>query len=266
MDEEEKDKALLAEPEISSFIRLYKGSVEFINKIPRYCLWLKDAPPEVLHHSKFISVRLKKVREFRLASTRKDTVALADTPSQFAFVSHNENSYIIIPSVSSERRKYIPIGFEPSNVIASNLCLIIPDARLFHFGVLTSEMHMAWVKTVCGRLKSDYRYSNSIVYNNFPWPETIKDSSIKAIEIAAQKILDIREEYSPSSLAILYDPNSMPQSLRKAHQDLDRAVDLSYRPQAFINEIKRMEFLFELYERYTADLFTTKTIKKVKKI
>jgi len=265
LNEEDRISALSIEPNISKYIRRYMGSVEFINNIPRYCLWLKDINPDDLRKSKFIMERLHQVKLFREASDRVDTQKLAQIPSRFAFVSHEDNTYIIIPSVSSERRRYIPIGFMPKDVIASNLCLIIPDATLFHFGILTSSMHMAWVNNVCGRLKSDYRYSASIVYNNYPWPDNPTDKQKQAIEKAAQKVLDVRTDFPESTLADLYDPLSMPPALVKAHQDLDKAVDLSYRPQPFLTEAKRMEFLFELYEKYTADLFTKEKIKRVKK-
>ncbi len=264
MTEEEKNEAIRTEPFIEKYIRRYVGSVEFINNTPRYCLWLKNAEPSDLRKSNFIQERLKRVKEFREISTRKDTRELAHNPSQFAFVSHNETEYIIIPSVSSERRKFIPMGFMPSNVIASNLCLIVPNATLFHFGVLTSSMHMAWVKTVCGRLKSDYRYSASIVYNNFPFPKEPTEKQIQAIEEKAQKVLDVRASFPNSSLADLYDPLTMPPNLTKAHNELDKAVDLAYRPQAFTSEANRMEFLFDLYEKYTADLFTKEKSKKTK--
>lgn len=255
MTEAERKAALEAEPFIEKNIRKYVGSVEYINNLPRYCLWLKEAEPAYLRKSSFIMDRINKVKSFREGSKRKETRELAENPSQFAFVSHNETGYVIIPSVSSERRKYIPIGFMPSNVIASNLCLIIPNAELFHFGVLTSEMHMTWVKYVCGRLKSDYRYSNSIVYNNFPWPVSQNTKQVKAIETAAQKILDTRALFPESSLADLYDPLTMPPELVKAHHELDRAVDLAYRPQPFTSESNRMEFLFALYEKYTSRIF-----------
>ncbi|MBX2903778.1 MAG: class I SAM-dependent DNA methyltransferase [Chitinophagales bacterium] len=263
-NEEVKNEAINQESFISKYIRKYVGSVEFINNIPRYCLWLKDAEPSDLRKSTFISERLKGVKSFRENSTRKDTRELANNSSQFAFVSHSESEYIIIPSVSSEKRRYIPIGFMPSNIIASNLCLIIPNATIFHFGILTSEMHMAWVRNLCGRLKSDYRYSNSVVYNNFPWPENPTEKQIKAIETAAQKVLDARLQFPNSSLADLYDPLTMPPVLIKAHNELDKAVDLAYRLQAFTTEANRMEFLFELYGKYTADLFTKEKTKKAK--
>jgi hypothetical protein len=175
------------------------------------------------------------------------------------------SDYVLIPRVSSENRKYIPIGFFNEDYIASDTCLFIEGAKLYHFGILTSAMHMAWVKTVCGRLKSDYRYSNEIVYNNYPWPENPNDKQVKAIEDAAQKVLDARLEFPNSSLADLYDPLTMPPVLVKAHNELDKAVDLAYRSQPFASEAKRMEFLFELYEKYTADLFTIEKPKKSRK-
>jgi hypothetical protein len=148
-----------------------------------------------------------------------------------------------------------------ADVIASNLCLIIPNATISHFGILTSKMHIAWVKSVCGRLESRFRYSKDIVYNNYPWPETPSDKQIKAIEKAAQNVLNLRLEFPNSSLADLYDPLSMPPALVKAHIELDKAVDLAYRSQPFVSEAKRMEFLFELYEKYTAGLFALKNKK-----
>lgn len=263
LDKDEKIEAIAKEPNIDKFIRRYYGSEEFINGRIRYCLWFNNFDPSEVRKSKFLTNRLSEVRKFRLESERKDTNKLADYPTQFAFVSHEENEYIIIPSVSSEKRKYIPIGFMQSNQIASNLCLIIPNAKLFHFGILTSKMHMAWVNTVCGRLKSDYRYSNSVVYNNFPWPENPTEKQINIIEEKAQNVLNVRESFINSTLGDLYDIEQMPPALVKAHNELDKAVDAAYSKQAFTSEAKRMEFLFELYEKYTAGLFVKE--KKSKK-
>jgi hypothetical protein len=265
LDEQERNEAVEKEPFINKFIRRYYGSEEFINGRIRYCLWFGNFNPSELRSSKFLMTRIGNVRKFRLESERKDTQKLADTPTQFAFKSHEDCEYIIIPSVSSERRKYIPIGFMSANEIASNLCLIIPNAELFHFGVLTSLMHMTWVKNICGRLKSDVRYSNGIVYNNFPWPENSTEKQVKAIKAAAQKVLDVRLQFPNSTMADLYEPDGMPPALVKAHNQLDKAVDLAYRPQAFTSEANRMVFLFELYEKYTADLFTKEKPKKTKK-
>jgi hypothetical protein len=166
--------------------------------------------------------------------------------------------------VSSERRKYVPIGYLSKEVIASNKLYMVPNAKLYHFGILNSEMHNAWIRHITGRMKSDISYSSGIVYNNFPWPENPNDKQTKAIETAAQKVLDARLEFPSSSLAGLYDPLTMPPILIKAHNDLDKAVDLAYRSQAFTSEANRMVYLFELYEKYTADLFTKEKPKKTK--
>lgn len=271
LNEEERKQVIEKEPFIEKYIRQYVGSREFINNEIRYCLWLKDAQPEEIRKSVFITKRLQQVREFRQNTSLKEKNIL---PSQFALESHQESEYIIVPSVSSERRQYIPIGFMPKNVIASNLCLIIPRATLFEFGIITSKNHMVWVKNICGRLKSDYRYSATIVYNNYPFPRDPSDKQIKAIEKAAQKVLDARAQFQFSSneeaaggasLADLYDPLTMPLALVKAHKELDKAVDLAYRSQPFISEANRMEFLFALYEQYTADLFTSDKKKTTKK-
>jgi hypothetical protein len=157
------------------------------------------------------------------------------------------------------------MGFFGKNEIANNSCHIIPNGTLFHFGVLTSRMHMAWVKYVCGRLKSDFRYSKDIVYNNYPWCQNPSEKQVQAIEKAAQKVLDVRLQFPNSSLADLYDPLSMPPALVQAHNELDKAVDLAYRPQPFTSEANRMEYLFDLYEQYTATLFTKEKVKKGKK-
>lgn len=208
--------------------------------------------------------RISIVKKHRLDSDRIATKDLANTPTLFGFISHNEAEYIIIPGVSSERRKYIPVGFMTPNVIASNLCLTISSANIYHFGLITSFMHMTWVKYTCGRLKSDFRYSNSIVYNNYPWPRNPSDKNKKAVEEKAQKVLDVRAEFTGSSLADLYDPLTMPPKLVKAHQQLDKAVDLCYRPQAFTTETARIEFLFELYNEYTAPLLKEEKKRKRK--
>jgi hypothetical protein len=264
LDEGEKIEALEKEPFIEKYIRKYMGSEELINGKKRYCLWFNNPQPHELKQSKFILKRLEEVRTFRLKSERKETNKLADFPTQFAFISHEETDYIIIPSVSSERRKYIPMDMMPANIIASNLCLIIPNANLYHFGVLTSLMHLSWTKVVCGRLKSDYRYSNSIVYNNFPWPENPTEKQINTIISCVEKILIIRNEFPESTFADLYDPDAIPKVLLKAHQELDKAVDASYSKQVFSSEARRLEFLFELYEKYTGDLFSKEKVKKNK--
>lgn len=266
LSSQEYHVAIQQEPEIRLCLRKYIGSEEFINGGERYCLWLKDISPKVIRQSKFISDRLELVKQFRLNSDRAVTKNLAATPSQFAFISHDDTPYIIIPSVSSEKRSFIPIGFMSQDVIASNLCLVIPDAQIWHFGILTSSMHMTWVRYTCGRLESRYRYSNTIVYNNFPWPEAITEKNRLNVEAAAQQVLDTRAKFPDTSLADLYHPNTMPPALVKAHQQLDKAVDQCYRSQPFTTEAKRIEYLFELYDKYTAGLFPTekKPRKKTK--
>ena len=207
--------------------------------------------------------RVNQVRVWRSKSSRANTSKLANTPTIFAEIRQPKSSYLAFPTLSSVNRKYIPIAFLDSIVIASNQLYIIPHASLFGFGVLTSCMHVTWIKYVCGRFKSDYRYSSSIVYNNYPWPEAPTDKQKQVVEDAAQAVLDARAQFPDSSLADLYDPNTMPPALVKAHQQLDKAVDLCYRPQPFPSEAKRIEYLFELYEKYTGGLFQPE--KKTKK-
>jgi hypothetical protein len=198
--------------------------------------------------------RVEGVRKFRLASKSAPTRKIAVTPRRFHVENMPERDYLLIPKVSSERRRYIPIGFISPAVLASDLVFIFPNANLYHFGILTSQMHMAWVRQVCGRLKSDYRYSAKLVYNNFPWPERFADKQRAAVEAAAQAVLDARAKYPASTLADLYDPLTMPGPLLKAHQALDRAVDRCYRKEPFTSDRQRVEHLFELYEKLTAPL------------
>ncbi|MFO5474845.1 MAG: type IIL restriction-modification enzyme MmeI, partial [Dolichospermum sp.] len=176
-----------------------------------------------------------------------------------------DSDYIIIPLHSSENRKYIPIGLFNKDNIVANSCSCIPNATLYLFGILTSEMHITWVKYVCGRLKSDYRYSKDIVYNNYPFPENVNEKQKQKVEIAAQAVLDTRAKYPDSSLADLYDPLTMPPDLVKAHQILDKAVDLCYRPQPFVSELNRIEFLFSQYEALNAPLLKPEKKKRTKK-
>ncbi len=250
----EKLELLAKEPHAAKFIRRIYGSDEFINNIERYCLWLKDAAPQELRAMPLIMQRIEGVKQMRLASTKQATVRLAAIPTLFAEIRQPDKDYLLVPLVSSETRPYIPIGFMPKEIIVNNRCSIIPNATLYQFGILSSEMHMAWVRVVTGRLESRFNYSGTIVYNNFPWAETPTADQKQAVERAAQAVLDARAQFPSSSLADLYDPLSMPPTLVKAHQDLDRAVDKCYRQKAFSTEQERITFLFELYERYTAPL------------
>lgn len=265
LNEGERFTLLTNAPRAEKYVRPYLGSQEFINGKKRWCLWLKDASPAELRAIPEIMRRIEGVREFRMSSRRPATRELAATPAQFAFVSHPDCDYLLIPSVSSERRLYIPIGFMPPDVIASNLCLIVPGATLYDFGIISSAMHMSWVRQVCGRLKSDYRYSNKLVYNNFPWPESPDDRHRAAVVAGADSVLSARKEFPDATLADLYDPLAMPPSLVKAHAGLDRAVDLCYRPQPFQNDRQRVEHLFALYEKLTAPLIPPDRKKRRRK-
>jgi hypothetical protein len=261
LSNEEKSSLIVKEPNSNKYILPLISAYEFLNGKYRWCLWLKNANSNELKEMPEIMKRVELVKKFRLSSKAPSTRKFSSTPTLFRDT-NRPYSFIVIPRVSSENREYIPVGFFDYNSIVSDTCMSIPDATLFHFGILTSTMHMAWVRTVCGRLKSDFRYSKDIVYNNYPWPENPSESHIQKIEQNAQKVLDARALFPECSLAVLYDPLTMPPELVKAHQELDKAVDLAYRPQPFPSEAKRMEFLFELYEKYTANLFTKEKVKK----
>jgi N-6 DNA Methylase len=242
--QEDYDSFISIEPNSKNFIRRFLTAREFLNNQNRYCLWLKDVSPNELRSMPHILEKIKQVKEVRLASSRPH---LANTPTLFAQITQPENAdFILIPRHSSEKREYIPMAFFDSSYIAGDSCLIIPNATLFHFGVLTSKMHMTWVKYVCGRLESRFRYSKEVVYNNFPWIEPTETEREK-ISTLAQKVLVARENYPDSSLADLYDPLTMPSDLVQAHNNLNKAVDKLYSSKTFESEAKRMELLFELY-------------------
>jgi len=224
---EERDELLKREPGTEKFIRQIYGATEYINNKARYCLWLVGASPSELRKSPFIMERVEQVRQFRLNSTKAATQRSADTPTLFQEIRHPDSEYIIIPRHSSETRRYIPFGFVQPQIVVNDAVQIIPDAKIYHFGIMMSNVHMAWTRAVCGRIKSDYRYSKDVVYNNFPWP-TPTDTQKAKIEQTAQAILDARARYPESSLADLYDELTMPPELRKAHQDNDRAVMQAY--------------------------------------
>ena len=254
LDDQEKTDLVNSEPQASRWIRPFLGSQEFINGETRWCLWLDDVEPQELRGMPEVLKRVEAVRKVSLESVRETTRKLAASSTRFGENRQPHSDYLLVPGVSSERRPFIPIGYLTSDVIASNLVNVIPDATPFHFGILTSSMHMAWMRQVCGRLKSDYRYSAGLVYNNFPWPEKPTAKQKAAVEAKAQAVLDARAKHTLATLADLYDPLTMPADLVKAHADLDRAVDACYRPQAFTADAQRVEFLFALYERYTAPL------------
>ncbi len=236
------------EPAAIKYIKRFVGAQEYINNQLRYCLWLVGASPAELSKMPLVIERVKAVREMRLASQKAATNKKAAIPTLFDEVRQPDTNYILVPRVSSERRAYVPMGFFDKDTIASDSCQIIPDATLYHFGVLESRMHMAWMRAVCGRLKSDYRYSKNIVYNNFIWPEA--DAAQEAVvSKAAQAILDARALYQESTLAELYDPLIMPPELVRAHNQLDKVVDRLY-GRNFNSDSERVAHLFGLYGQY----------------
>ena len=215
------------EPISENYIRKFLGAREYINNIPRWCLWLNQISPAELKKMPYVMQRISAIREFRLASTKEATRKFADLPTRFMEIRQPDNDYILVPRHSSQNRRYIPFGFMNKDVICGDANNMIPNASLYHFGIIISNVHMAWTRTVCGRIKSDYRYSNDIVYNNFPWPTPTEAQKAK-IEQTAQAILDARALYPDSSLADLYDEVTMPPELRRAHQQNDRAVMEAY--------------------------------------
>ncbi|KAF5060417.1 hypothetical protein DSECCO2_326020 [anaerobic digester metagenome] len=263
LSDDEKNEFLINEPKAEKYILPLISAFEFLNGKKRWCLWLADAEPSDLKQIPAVLKRAELVKKFRLDSVAPSTQKFASTPTLFRDRNRPE-TFIVVPRVSSENRTYIPIGFFDKNSIVSDTCMSIPNGNQYHFGVIMSAMHMSWVKSVCGRLENRFRYSKDIVYNNFPWPENPTEKQIQAIETAAQKVLDVRLEFPNCSLADLYDPLTMPTTLVKAHNELDKAVDLAYRSQPFTSEANRMVFLFELYEKYTADLFAKEKSKKPK--
>ena len=249
---EERDAFLEAEPGAEPFLCPYVGAREYLQGHERWILALHDAPPDMLARLPHVRERIAAVRKYRLASKRPETRRLAAFPTEFAFTTIPTGSFLVIPEVSSERREYVPIGWLEPPVIPSNLVRVLENATLSDFALLTSAMHMAWLRAVGGRLKSDYRYSIGLVYNTFPVPSDNMDLS--KLELPAQAVLDARAEHSNATLADLYDPDLMPKNLRRAHKNLDRAVDSLYRRGGFSSERKRVEHLFVLYEKMRAQL------------
>jgi len=251
---EDERAAILAEcPDSAPWIRRCLGSREYLNDLHRWCLWLIDIPPETLRRMRPIVERVAAVRAYRLESKRPATQRLAATPSLFGENRQPSLNYLLVPSASSEDRPYIPVGFMPPEVIATNLCLVVPDADHYLFGVLTSSMHMSWVRNIGGRLESRYRYSATLTYNAFPFPSP---SEVQRAQIAerAQEVLDIRERYPQTSLAALYNPETMPPDLVNAHRSLDRVVDRAYRAQPFATDLERVRYLLLEYQRLVAPL------------
>ena len=265
---EQKSAFLRVEPDAAPYFRRWIGAEEFIKGIERWCLWLGDCPPKELRRMPECMKRVEAVRAFRSRSKSAPTRKLASTPTRFHVENQPSGPYLVLPRHSSETRSYIPLGFVSEQSFTGDACLMSSSAALFHFGVLTSVMHNAWVRYTCGRLKSDFRYSASIVYNNFPWPLALAPSLSqeergqalqRAIEVTAQAVLDARAAHTGASLADLYDPNTMPANLVKAHRELDRAVDAAYlavlppgasKPK-LDTDAQRVAFLFTLYAHLT---------------
>ena len=267
IDQETRDRLTAVDPRVEQFLRPFIGGEEFLHGTPRWCLWLAGANPTELRAMPSVLERVEAVRDWRRSRDRETTRKLAATPTLFAEVRQPATGYVAIPTVSSERRNFIPMGMLSADVIASNQLYVVANATLLHFGILSSTMHNAWVRAVCGRLESRYRYSAAIVYNNFPWPFSTQNSESKtapaqaqqaqaAIEKEAQAVLDARAQFAGSSLADLYDPLTMPPALLRAHQRLDAAVDKAYQgaggPKSYASDAERVAFLFTLYQRLTS--------------
>ena len=269
--EEEMNAFIKKEPASEKYFRKWIGADEFINGYYRYCLWLGDCSPAELRKMPECMKRVQAVRELRLASKSAPTRKIADTPTRFHVENMPTQNYIVIPEISSEKRRYVPMGFVNPEIMSSNRVKISQNANLYHFGILTSNVHMAWMRAVCGRLEMRYCYSVNIVYNNFPWPFTEKQTDLFAsndahqeaknvsseqirllktkIEQTAQKILDARAKYPDSSLADLYDETVMPPELRKAHQEDDRAVVQAYGFNPKMTESEIVAELFKMYKK-----------------
>ncbi|CAN1542126.1 hypothetical protein MCEMAEM4_01820 [Burkholderiaceae bacterium] len=269
---EERDTFIALEPQSEKWFRRWLGADEFLNGYERWCLWLGDCSPSEIRAMPEAMKRVQAVKKSRLSSKSPPTQKLAETPTRFHVEFMPARPYMVIPEVSSERRKYIPLGYLEPATLASNKLRLLPNASLAEYGVLQSAMHMAWTRSVSGRLKSDFQYSISIVFNNYPWPgfagEPLSDKHRTAIEQAAQCVLDARAQFASSSLADLYDPLTMPPALLKAHQKLDTAVDAAYQPsggkKTYASDAERVAFLFELYQRITS-LLPVPAAKKTRK-
>ena len=250
--EEEKNEFVAKEPKATHYFHPWYGSREFINRCPRCCLYLGDCSPAELRNMPLCLERVNNVRHFRLQSNRGSTRKAAETPAKFGMTTIPDSDFVIIPKVSSENRRYVPMGFMTPDNLCSDLVFIIPNATLYHLGVLTSNVHMGWMRAVCGRLEMRYRYSKEIVYNTFPWPEP-NEKQRQKIEQTAQGILDARALYPDCSLADLYDETSMPPELRKAHQANDRAVMQAYgMPIKETDEAGCVAWLMRLYQEKTS--------------
>jgi hypothetical protein len=263
-DESGRARFLQQEPAASRIMRPFVGGYEHINGVARWILVPQTISAQELRRTPHVAERISKVRHYREREGGKLAKALASTPTAFHVTVLPSAPFLAIPEVSSERREYIPIGYLEPPAVPSNQILVVRDAGLFMFGILTSRMHMAWLRNIGGRLKNDYRYSSGIVYNPFPWP-LFDDAAKRKLEKLAQGVLDARATHEGATLADLYDPDVMPQDLRKAHRALDEAVDLLYRKEPFASDRERVEHLFGLYEKLTAPMLAAAKPKRGRK-
>ena len=257
--QDEYESFIAKEPGSLKFFRKYIGGEEYINGFHRWILYLAHSSPSDLRQLPKVRGRIGRVREYRASSRRPSTVAMAAYPTKVGVDERLSDPFLVFPNTSSERREYVPIGWLTPEVIANQKLRILPDATLVEFALLTSAMHMAWMRAVTGRMKSDYMYSVGVVYNTFPMPPECVE--LLKLEPLAQAVLDARAAHPGATLADLYDPDLMPPNLRRAHQRLDRAVDRLYRPAGFASERERVEYLFELYEKLRAPLEAKMKVK-----
>jgi len=247
---EERD-SLIEDPRALKFVKKYLGAAEYIRGNDRYCLWIEESDYEEAKSIPAIKQRIERVAEFRAKSKAKSTRDYANRPYRFVQISYKPTDSIIVPSVSSERREYIPMGFLDKNTVVSNAANAIYDAEHWLFSILQSKMHMAWIRTVCGKLKTDYRYSTTLGYNTFPI-HPLTSSEKDALNKSARSILLARAAHPEKTLAEMYDPDKMPADLRDAHNENDHLVDNLYRKGGFTNDEDRLAALFDLYEKMTA--------------
>lgn len=267
LTEQERAELLEKEPAAAKFIKPLLDAQDFLNGGTRYCLWLEDAEPAELAKLSEVRKRVEAVKAWRLASTREQTQKKATTPALFGENRHPTGDYLAVPSVSSERREYVPVGYLDSGTVVNNLLFMVPDADLFTFGVIQSRPHMDWMRAVSGRLESRYRYSKDLSYNTFPWPDraALKPAQVAAVERAARQVLEAREKYPSSTLAQMYDPNFMPAELRTAHNALDRAVEALYGLKGSSTEAQRLALLLTKYQELAPTLESQTTPKQVRK-
>jgi hypothetical protein len=264
LTKEEMDSLLESYPKSEIIIKKYLSGGDFLNGKERYCLWIPDNLVDFAKSIPFVNDRLELIKKFRLKSDAPTTVEYAEFPNRFRQISYEDSDCIILPLTSSIRRNYIPFDFSNGNTVVTNSAGVIYNAQLWHFGVITSNMHMVWVSVVAGRLKTDYRYSSFLCYNNFPFP-TISEKQKEIINLHVFEVLDERAKYPEKTLAQLYDPDKMPAGLKEAHHQLDLAIERCYRLKPFESDVERLEYLFKMYEEMTTKNSLFQKEKKTKK-